>query len=288
MENRASQYESIDEKKGSPDSPLVSIITQVLNGIKFLEICIQSVLNQSYPYIEHIFIDGGSTDGTVDVLSSYQAKYPDRIRFISEPDKGPAEAWNKGWAMAKGDIFGWLGSDDTYEPDDVQTVVEFFRANPEAYFVFGDCNIINEKGEIIGKRETRDFDLEEIINGATIASPSSAFYKREVIEKVGLMDTRLQEGTEFDYWIRVGKVFPVHRIDKVLSNFRAHKEKKFFGSKGAITRAFRQDFIVSRRYGGRLFSPLARRYYRFVIIDWLRPVLGFTYPLIKKVLRLRE
>ena len=175
MENRASQYESIDENKGAPDNPLVSIVTPVLNGVKYLEICIQSVLNQSYPYIEHIFVDGGSTDGTVDMLSSYQAKYPDRIRFISELDKGHGEAWNKGLRMAEGGILGWLGSDDTYELDAIRTVVEFFRANPEAYFVYGDCYFINEKGEIIRKRETRDFNLEEAINDYTMANPSQAF-----------------------------------------------------------------------------------------------------------------
>ena len=286
MENRASQYESIDEKKGAPDNPLVSIITPLLNGVKYLEICIQSVLNQSYPYIEHIFVDGGSTDGTVDMLSSYQAKYPDRIRFISEPDKGHGEAWNKGLRMAKGEILGWLGSDDTYELDAIQTVVEFFRANPEAYFVYGDCYIINEKGEIIRKRETRVFNLEEAINDYTMANPSQAFYKREVIERVGFMDATL-EGSELDFWIRVGMVFSIHRIEKVLSNFRAHPGAS--GSSKEIYKiGLRENFIVSRRYGGGLFSPRARRYYRSVIIDWLRPVLGFAYPLIKKVLRLTE
>lgn len=288
MENGASQYESIDEKKGTPDNPLVSIITQVLNGVRYLEACIQSVLNQSYPYIEHIFIDGVSTDGTVDVLSSYKAKYPDRIRFISEPDKCSAEAWNKGWKMAKGEIFGWLGADDTYEPDAIQTVVEFFKANPEAYFVFGGCNIINEKGEIIRERETRDFDLEEAINDFTATNPTSAFYKREVIEKVGFMDTSLQ-GTELDYWIRVGMVFSIHRIDKVLSNFRTHEKaliwKRFVDLNTATKMSLRECFIVSRRYGGSLFSRRARRYYRILIIDWLRPVLGHFYPFIRKALR---
>jgi len=87
MEYSESKLGSIDEKRDFPDSPLVSIITMVLNGVTYLEECIQSVLNQSYPNIEHIFVDGVSTDGTVDVLSSYKAKYPDQIRFISEPDK---------------------------------------------------------------------------------------------------------------------------------------------------------------------------------------------------------
>jgi len=245
----------------------------------------------------------------VDMLSSYQARYPDRIRFISEPgrssteawnrgwkpDKSSAEernssteAWNKGWEMARGQILGWLGSDDAYEPDAVQTVVEFFRANPEAYFVFGDCNIINEKGEIIGKRGTKDFNLKELINVSSMASPTSAFYKREVIEKVGLMDTKLVGGCEYDYWIRVGMVFPIHRIEKVLSNFRRHKDSRGAGSNAATRIFLRENLLVSRRYGGSYFSPLARRYYRFLIIDWLRPVLGFTYPFIKKLFRLKE
>lgn len=188
------------ENKGTTDNPLVSVITTVLNGVKYLEICIESVLSQSYPYIEHVFVDGGSSDGTLDVLASYKAKYPNRIRFISEPDKGSGDAWNKGLRMAKGDIFGWLGSDDTYEPDAIMTVVDFFRSNPDAYFVYGGCNYINEKGEIIGKFPTKDFDLEEAINDACCIALPSAFYKREVIEKVGLVDTR-ETGVELDYYI---------------------------------------------------------------------------------------
>ena len=100
MENKASQLRSIHEKGDTTYNPLVSIITPVLNGIKYLETCIQSVLSQSYPYIEHIFIDGGSSDGSLDILTNYKAKYPDRIRFISEPDKGACDAWNKGLEMA--------------------------------------------------------------------------------------------------------------------------------------------------------------------------------------------
>lgn len=166
MENRVSQLVSIDEKKGTPDNPLVGIITPVLNRIKYLEACIQSVLNQSYPYIEHIFVNGGSSDGTLDMLASCGAKYPNRIRFISEPDKGAGEAWNKGLRMAKGEILGWLGSDILSEPDAIMTVVEFFRANPDAYFVFGGLNYINEKGEILRKLKfpTKDFNLDEAIN----------------------------------------------------------------------------------------------------------------------------
>ena len=268
----------INEKKGIKDNPLVSIITPVLNGIKYLEACIESVLSQSYPYIEHIFVDGGSSDGTLDMLASYRARYPDRIRFISEPDKGACDAWNKGWRMAKGEIFGWLGSDDVYEPDAITTVVEFFRSNPDAYFVFGDRNFINEKGEIIGNAKKKDFDLEEAINDACYIPTASAFYKREVIKKVGFMDTSMN-ACDLDYWIRAGKVFQIYRVEKLLSHFRIHKDS-VSGSKGAFKMYAREDFIISRRHGGRIFSGYGIRYFGAGIIEWLRPILGPLYPFI--------
>jgi len=279
MENRVSQFISIDEKESTPANPLVSIITPVLNGIKYLEACIQSVLSQSYPYIEHVFVDGGSTDGTLDMLISYRAKYPDRIRFISEPDKRAAEAWNKGWRMAKGEILGWSGSDDVCEPDAIMTVVEFFRTNPDAYFVFGNCNYINEKGEIIGRIHTADFDLDKAINDSGHIPTPSAFYKREVIKKVGFMDTTLHT-CDLDYWIRVGKVFQTHRIEEVLSNFRIHKDSTMC-SKGAVYRHAREYFIVSRRYGASIFSPRSRWYIMVVIIRPLLPILVRIYYFIK-------
>ena len=116
------------------EKPLVSIITPVLNGARFLETCIRSVLEQSYPYIEHIFVDGGSTDCTLQILADYQIKYPDRVRLISKPGTGAGDAWNEGLRMAKGQIFGWLGADDMSEPGAIQTVVEFFKEKSGCLF----------------------------------------------------------------------------------------------------------------------------------------------------------
>jgi len=283
MGNNLSDFASIDNRKGGKDIPLVSIITQVLNGVKYLEECIESILAQSYPCIEHIFVDGSSTDGTLEVLSCYKAKYPERIRFISEPDKGPGDAWNKGLRMAKGEIFGWLGADDMSEPNAIQTVVEFFRANPDAYFVFGACNYINEKGEIIKVSEPKDFNLEEMINDANCIPCPSAFYKREVIEKVGWFDTL---GNDRDYWMRAGKIFQLYRIEEMLSNFRIHEGSATTGSSKEKRKMWlRVDCITSRRHGGGIFSGYCRRYYRFVMIESLRPILGPAYPLIGKMFR---
>ncbi len=278
------------------DNPQVSIITPVLNGIKYLETCIQSVLNQSYPYIEHIFVDGGSSDGTLDMLSNYKAKYPDRIRFVSEPDRGVGEAVNRGLKMAKGEIFAWLDSDDVYEPDAIMTVVEFFRSNPDAYFVFGEGNIINEKGEVIRERPTKDFNLKEVINDKCYILLTSAFYRREVIERVGLFNTL---GNDVDFWIRVAKQFQMHRIEQTLSNWRLHGDSISISGEAnkrrMVRQRFREDYALCRQYGGSIFAPRCRRYFMFVILDRLGlyyfanfVVLAKLrrYPFINKVLRI--
>lgn len=281
MGNKAAQPADTNKKRVLLDNPSVSIITPVLNGIKYLEECVRSVLNQTYPNIEHVFVDGGSSDGTLEMLTSYQSKYPDRISFISEPDRSAGEAWNKGLKMARGEILGWLGSDDIYEPDAIMTVVEFFRANPDAYFVFGGCNYINERGEVIGKARIKDFDLKEAINNVCRIPCPSAFYRREVIEKVGLLNTR-EKGVELDYWIRVGKVFQIHRIEKVLSNFRIHKGG-FGGSKEAIKTYVREGFVINRRYGGSIFSARVARYllYRSIVFAWVLPAMASVYRFIR-------
>ncbi|MEI9479708.1 MAG: glycosyltransferase, partial [Deltaproteobacteria bacterium] len=121
MDNNQSTHELTNKEQDIKYGPLVTIITVVLNFVKYAEACIESVLKESYPHIEHVIIDGGSTDGTVDILSRYSTKYPDRVRFISEPDGGPWDAANKGINMAKGEILGFIGADDMYEPGVIES-----------------------------------------------------------------------------------------------------------------------------------------------------------------------
>lgn len=252
------------------DKPLVSIVTPVLNNIRYLEGCLQSVLNQSYPNIEHVLIDGVSTDGSLEMLADYKAKYPNRIKYISERDKSAGEAWIKGVKIAKGAILGWLGADDTYSPDAIQTVVKFFETDPTAYFVFGGCNYVNERGEIIKRVVTKDFDLKEAINDMCSIPCTSAFYKREVIEKVR-PDIIAEQDSELEYWIMVGKKFKIHRIENVLSNFRLYNEKA--RAHNDMYSFARTTFRMGRRHGAGIFSPCARRYYLAIATRPLQPVL---------------
>jgi glycosyltransferase involved in cell wall biosynthesis len=284
MDDNQSLYESNNKEQDIKYSPLVSIITVVLNSVQYLEACIESVLDQGYPHIEHVFVDGGSTDGTVDILSRYSAKYPERIRFISEPDKGVSDADNKGLRMAKGEIIGLIGSDDTYEPGAIQVVVEFFRANPHAYFVFGDCNLIDEKGEIFRRARPRDFNLKRALNVICDVPGTSTFCKREVFEQIGqFSDAGVTAAADFDFVIRAAKVFQIHRIEEVLSNFRYHK----LSLSGSLWEHYkvtsRALYICNRRHGGSIFSWQFVRYFIILAIDWLRPILHPIYPFIAKI-----
>jgi glycosyltransferase involved in cell wall biosynthesis len=265
------------------EAPLVSVITMVLNGVTYLEPCIQSVLTQSYRHVEHVIVDGASTDGSVEVILRYACEYPGRIRFISEPDKGSGDAWNKGLRMAQGEIFGWVGADDLYEPDAVESIVKFFHSNPDAYFVYGGLKDIDEQGKIIRTCMPKAFHLHELINERCVIPTPAAFYRRKVIERVGGFDDL---GNDLDFFIRVGKVFPIHRIEKVLSSFRIHAGSQNTGSNINLRLMWkREDCLVSRRHGGGFFSGYCLRYYNLLLIERLRPILGPFYPLFKKVLK---
>lgn len=261
---------------------LVSIITPTFNRTKYLEECIQSVLHQTYPYIEHIIVDGGSKDSTLDVLKHYSHSYPNRITYISEPDKGAGEAFNKGIRMARGDIFGWLCSDDLYQPNAIQAVVEFFQKNPNAYFVHGGCCYINDKGEMLYTHKPREFSLDELINVKNFIAFPSAFYKRTVVEKVGGLDTY---GNDYDYMIRIAKVFQIYHIDQVLSSFRVHPESET-GSLQSYYKVLKKDYHVVKQHGGRLFARKCREYYKLTIIKRLGLLPLYTFILkIKKRLK---
>ncbi len=255
---------------GATDKPLVSIVTPVLNGLKYLEECIQSVLGQSYQNIEHIFVDGGSTDGTLETLMHYAKQHPQRIRLITGRDAGIGDAVNKGYKTAKGEIFSWLDSDDIFEPDAVEYVVKFFKEHPESYFIFGGCDIINEKGEVIGTRPVKDFDFKEAVNDRHYIYLPAVFFTREAYEQAGPFNTL---GNDLDFYIRAGKLFQLYRTGKTLAKYRIHKSRlsdlQEVHAVEINRKRFREDYLLCRRYGGNIFAPRCRRYFVFLMLDKL-------------------
>ena len=152
-------------------NPLVSIVTPSYNKGSFVEETILSIKNQTYPHIEHIVMDGGSTDGTLDIMR----KYSDSITWISEPDKGQSDAINKGWRMAKGEILAYLNADDTYMPWAVETAMKFLEQNPDLDMVYGDCNIINEQGTVIDRYPSTEFDLIKLASSQNMIPQPTVF-----------------------------------------------------------------------------------------------------------------
>jgi glycosyltransferase involved in cell wall biosynthesis len=269
---------------GISSKPLVSVITPVFNGASFLELCLQSVLAQDYPHVEHILVDGGSMDGTLNILRDYSSRYPGRIRFISEPDRGGEDGMNKGFMLSRGEILGFfLGSDDTYLPDAIGTVVSFFQAHPKARCVFGEADVVNESGDLLYPFVTRDFDFEEAINDGVYVPAPAVFFTREVLETVGLMNIDILP-SDFEYIIRVGKVFPIHRLRRKLADFRLHSGC-ISGSPGVARKYQRAAFLYGRRHGARFFSLVTRRYAKVLVADLFRPLLGAFYPAIKRLIR---
>jgi len=162
--------------------PLVTIVTPSLNQGRFIEETILSVLNQDYPNIEYLIVDGGSTDSTLGILK----KYSDRLTWISEQDSGQSNAINKGFKMANGEIVAWLNSDDLYEPGAVIKAVACFTAMQEVMLVYGGANFINEDGKIIAKFEhSRPHDLWVLVNELDYVLPPTAFIRKSALEVVG-------------------------------------------------------------------------------------------------------
>ena len=225
--------------------PLISIITPSLNQGRFIEETILSVKFQDYPHIEHIVIDGGSTDETIDVLKKYENQY--NLKWISEPDKGQSDALNKGLRMAKGKIIGWLNSDDTYQPQAVKKIVETFLKYPEVDIIYGKCNFINENNEISGSSNLKPFTLKALSKHQL--NPSVAvFYQKGVFEKIGDFNFSLQFVMDYDFYIRIAKKrLNIKGIDIILANFRSHFLSKTF----TLHNWRREDLTIFFKY----FSP---------------------------------
>jgi glycosyltransferase involved in cell wall biosynthesis len=225
------------------DTPLVSIVTPSYNQGRFIRTTIESVLGQTYPYVEYVVVDGGSTDGTVEILR----EYGDRFRWTSEPDSGQTNAINKGLAAARGEIVAYLNSDDVLLPDAVASVVAYLRAHPECDLVYGDADIIDEEGRVTGSFATADYSFERLMADCCICQPAT-FWRAAVAERAGLFDETVQYAMDFDYWIRIDRSgFELQHLPSTLAQARAHEQAKTTIARPAI---YREIVAVSRRSGG--------------------------------------
>ena len=227
--------------------PRITIITPSYNQGEFIEQTIQSILGQEYPDLEYMVIDGGSTDGTLDVLT----KYDGRIKWVSEPDRGQSHAINKGLRTATGDVVAFLNSDDLYEPGALLEVGRFFSRHPQAAWLTGRCRVIDQNGREIRKwmtfiknfwLRTRSFAVLQVLD---YVSQPATFWRREVVEKVGFFDENLRYAMDYDYSLRVGQHFKLWVLDEYLASFRIHPTSKAGASASA---QFDVDLEIARAH----------------------------------------
>ena len=247
---------------------LVSIITPSYNQDQYLEATMRSVLDQDYEHIEYIVVDGGSTDGSVEIIK----KYADRLAWwVSEKDQGQTAALNKGFARASGDILAWLNSDDTYEPGAITEAVRYLKTHPETGLLYGDANFINAKGEEIGKFPSRQTDYRRLRQGYVHVSQQASFFRADLWRQVGPLDPSFYFAMDYDLWVRLAALAPVVYLPRLWANFRLHDDAKTIASDA---RCWPEMLRVHYREGGSWFSPIVARYYvrKLVapLINWRR------------------
>jgi len=201
---------------------LVSIITPSYNQAPYLEQTIQSVLEQDYPNIEYIVVDGGSADSSVEVIK----EYADRLAYwVSEKDSGQAEAINKGFARASGEILAWLNSDDYYMLNTISVVVRCFEQNPDVVMIYGDMLAVDGEGQITNLLKYKQLTLEDLLCFQIIGQPS-VFFRRSALEKTGLLDTSFHFMLDHHLWIRLAQQGRILHIPQIWSAARYHADAK--------------------------------------------------------------
>jgi hypothetical protein len=197
---------------------LVSILTPTLNQNQFINTALSSVARQRHPSIEHIVIDGGSTDGTRDALRRARPS----LRWISEPDGGMYDALNRGLAMATGDIIGYLNSDDAYFPWAVDSAVSAFEDRPDVDVIFGDGVRIDEESATQELRLLPPFDRQALAHRGSLIQPA-VFWRRGLTDRIGHFDDQLQFVGDLDYWLRAGETGTIAHVEEVLAVDRMHQ-----------------------------------------------------------------
>jgi glycosyltransferase involved in cell wall biosynthesis len=226
--------------------PTISVITPCLNAAGTIEETIESVRAQDYPRVEHLVVDGGSSDGTLDLLERLG------VRYVSGPDEGRADAANKGVALTSGEVVGWLNADDRYEPGALRAVAAAFASDPGAAWVTGYCRIIDSAGREIRRSITayknvllRHFSYPLYLTQNFVSDPAT-FARRSALEEAGPLDGRFRISHDYDLWLRVARRHEPVVLRRTLSSFRMVEGTL---SMAGFERQFREHEDCARRHG---------------------------------------
>ena len=202
--------------------PLVSIIVPSFNQASFLAATLDSLLSQDYPCLETLLIDGGSTDGSLDIIRGYASRL---TRWVSEPDAGQADAINKGLKMANGEIVAWLNSDDLYLPGAVSEAVQALQANPDVGMVYADGILIDEDDWVLDWHRYRQYGLLDLLCLDVLLQPT-VFIRRRMLDRVGLLRSDYRLILDHELWIRIAAQGKLLHIAQYWAVERTHPEAK--------------------------------------------------------------
>jgi glycosyltransferase involved in cell wall biosynthesis len=230
-----------------PDLPSITVITPSFNAAATIQATLQSVRAQKYPKLEHLVVDGGSTDGTVEILRAAPG-----IRFVSEPDRGLSHALNKGIAMASGEVVGELNADDVYEPGALRLVGETFGERPDVAWLTGYCRIIDGEGREIRRAITeyknaflRHYSLGLYLTHNFVSAPAT-FFRRETLEESGGFDERYRISVDYDLQLRIARRHDPLILRHYLASFRMVEGTL---SMSGFQEQFREHAEQARRHG---------------------------------------
>ncbi|HWE02099.1 MAG TPA: glycosyltransferase family 2 protein [Tepidisphaeraceae bacterium] len=202
----------------------LSIVTPSYNTGRYLGAAIQSVLDQDWPTVDYIVMDGGSTDNSIDVLRAFGP----RVRWISEKDRGQSHAINMGFAKTSGDILGWLNSDDMYAPGAFRAVMELFLARPDIDMVYGDADYITPAGNPLAAcTHIEPYNKHRLFHYSDFIVQPATFFRRSAFEAAGGIDESIHWAMDYDLWLRIAaKDFKIAYLPKPLAHFRWLKDNK--------------------------------------------------------------
>jgi glycosyltransferase involved in cell wall biosynthesis len=246
---------------------IFSIVTPSYNQAPYLAETIESVIGQAGDFqIDYIIVDGGSTDGSVDIIRRYAALLKHKrwekkclginFRWLSEKDRGQADALMKGFRLADGEVLAWLNSDDAYLPGALAKIAEAFARNPEAAIAYGKAYYTDPAGEIVGQYPTGPFDLRRLATFNFICQPST-FFRKDSFAEVGGLDVDLNYVMDYDLWIRMAKRFRFVDLQEFLATYRLHEESKTVSERNALAN-HEEALRIVRKYFN--CAPLSRVY----------------------------
>jgi glycosyltransferase involved in cell wall biosynthesis len=231
----------------------ISVVTTSFNQAAYLEQTLASVQSQNYPTLEHIVVDGASTDGTPDLLARKSGESWSHLRWLSEPDKGQTQAMNKGLRMATGDVIGWLNSDDIYRPGCLEAVARVFEEHPEVDVLYGDYTFIDKDGKHLSERREIEPNRLVLFYHHVLYIPTTAtFFRRRIFDSGYWLDESLQYAMDYEFFVRLAMAgFHFRHISALLADFRLHPASK--------TCATAERQMAETRWVRDHLSPVARR-----------------------------